>query len=207
MSFVKDPDSTLDYTIDWTEWLAGTDTISTSTWIVPAGLTKVSDTKSLLTTTVWIRGGTAGTSYTVTNRIVTVNGRTDDRSINLVIEEALGTSIFGVTAAMVKDGRFITSLTDAVIRRVAQEKEYWIATKTGYTTVPSDPATLGNLRAMVCLATAIHVKNMDPHSEGDGSYRYDHFPQATWQQELDDYWDQYLKKDDNNPVLYEQAID
>ena len=76
----KDPDAVLDYQMDWSTWL-DTDTISTSTWDVPTGLTEDSETETTTTTTVWISGGTAGTTYTVTNEIVTAAGRTDSRSI------------------------------------------------------------------------------------------------------------------------------
>lgn len=82
----KDPDSTLDYTIDWTAWL-GTDTISTSTWTIGSGLTKQTDTKTSKTATVWLTGGTAGTDYTATNRIVTVGGRTDERSMRVQVRQ------------------------------------------------------------------------------------------------------------------------
>ena len=40
--FNKDPNTLKDYTIDWTLWLNG-DTIATSSWSVPAGITDFSD--------------------------------------------------------------------------------------------------------------------------------------------------------------------
>ena len=88
MNFIKDPEAVLDYTLDWTKWLdeAG-DIIATSTWIVPTGLTKVTETNTTKLATVWLSGGTAGTNYTVTNRITTVAGRTDDRSITIRVQE------------------------------------------------------------------------------------------------------------------------
>ena len=85
-TFTKDPDATLDYQIDWSSWL-GSDTISTSTWTVPSGITKDSDTASTTTTTIWVSGGTAGTSYELVNRIVTAAGRTDDRTIQINVRE------------------------------------------------------------------------------------------------------------------------
>ena len=65
----------------------GTDTITESEWIVPEGLTKVTDSKTATTATIWLSGGTAGVNYTVTNRIVTVGGRTEDRSFTLRPQE------------------------------------------------------------------------------------------------------------------------
>ena len=86
-SFVKDPDATLDYSIDWTNWLEG-DTISTSTWTVPVGLTEPRpDVNDGSVTTVWLAGGTVGEVYSVLNRISTVAGRTDDRTLTFTIEE------------------------------------------------------------------------------------------------------------------------
>ena len=84
--FLKDPNAVLDYVNDWSEWL-GTDTISTSTWVVPTGITKDSDSKTDTSTTIWLSGGTAGTRYTVVNRIVTVGGRTEDRSLVFSVVE------------------------------------------------------------------------------------------------------------------------
>ena len=34
----KDPDEVLDYCLDWSDRLGSSDTISTSTWIVPTGI-------------------------------------------------------------------------------------------------------------------------------------------------------------------------
>ncbi|MBI4905706.1 MAG: hypothetical protein HY820_18885 [Acidobacteria bacterium] len=86
MTFAKDPNSVLDYSIDWTRWLDG-DAIATSEWIVPDGLTKVTDGRTTKTATVWLSSGSAGQSYTVTNRITTSGGRTEDRSFTVKIEE------------------------------------------------------------------------------------------------------------------------
>lgn len=85
-SFTKDPDGVLDYQIDWSDWL-GTDTIVTSTWTVGTGITKDSDTNTTTTATIWLSGGTAGTMYTLVNRITTTDGRTDDRSIYVTVKE------------------------------------------------------------------------------------------------------------------------
>lgn len=87
--FVKDPDSVLDYQENWATWL-GSDTISASTWTVPTGITKDSDTNTTTTTTIWLSGGTAGEAYTLTNRIVTAGGRTSDRSIVVYVKERVG---------------------------------------------------------------------------------------------------------------------
>lgn len=85
-SFIHDPDAVLDYEIDWSAWL-GTDTISSSTWTVPSGLTEDSSTNTTTTATIWLSGGTAGTRYEVTNHIVTAGGREEDRTIQIVVRE------------------------------------------------------------------------------------------------------------------------
>lgn len=82
----KDPDALVDYSVNWSRWLDG-DEIASSTWLVPAGLTNEGEDNTTTTATIWLSGGTIGTSYTVTNRITTVAGRTDDRSFTLTIAE------------------------------------------------------------------------------------------------------------------------
>ena len=84
--FAKDPQAVLDYQIDWSAWL-GVDTIASSTWTVPTGITKTLDTKTTTATTIWLSSGTAGLVYSVVNTIVTAGGRTQDQTIYISIEE------------------------------------------------------------------------------------------------------------------------
>ena len=83
--YKKDPNSVLDFTFNWGAWLDG-DTISTSSTTVGAGLTKDSESNTTTAATVWLSGGTAGTSYTVANRITTAASRIEDRSITVQVE-------------------------------------------------------------------------------------------------------------------------
>ena len=89
--FVKDPDSTLDYGIDWSRWLEDEELISSSQWDVPNDLTIVEDTFDPQgKTVVWLSGGVAGQLYTITNRINTNSqpvGRIEDRSITIRVRE------------------------------------------------------------------------------------------------------------------------
>lgn len=78
----KDPDEVKDYGVNWAE-LLGTDTISTSTWTVPTGITKDSQSNTTTTTTIWLSGGTAAETYSFDNLITTAGGRTYDRTIKL----------------------------------------------------------------------------------------------------------------------------
>lgn len=88
MSFKKDPNAVLDYTVDWGPWLTPMlDTISTATWIPETGLTVGTTTKTATTATAYVSGGTAGQILKLTCRITTTGGRTDDRTLTLKIAE------------------------------------------------------------------------------------------------------------------------
>ena len=84
-TFLKDPQAVLDYQINWATWLSA-DTIATSTWTVPTGLTKASSTNTTTTATVWLSGGTADTSYNIVNTIVTAGGRTEERTLTIAVQ-------------------------------------------------------------------------------------------------------------------------
>lgn len=88
MTFTKDPDAVLDYAVDWSAWLAG-DEIASSEWLLEEGalIEKAAETNSATKTTIWLRAGQKGTTYLVTNRIVTTGGRTDDRTISVKVED------------------------------------------------------------------------------------------------------------------------
>lgn len=86
--YLIDPDADLDFGHDWSDWLPDGDTITTSTWTIsPAGPTLSNSTHDDTTTTIWVEGCTAGVTYTLTNHIVTGDGREDDRSITLHCEQ------------------------------------------------------------------------------------------------------------------------
>lgn len=84
--FTKDPDATLDYEVDWTDWLNG-DTITASAFTVPTGITLATQLHTDSKAVVWLSGGTVGSKYDVVNRITTAGGRTDDRTIRIVIQQ------------------------------------------------------------------------------------------------------------------------
>jgi hypothetical protein len=89
----KDPAEVLDYGLDWSDHLAlkdPNDTISSSTWTVPAGLIAGAQFVIDGVATIWLSGGTAGANgadYTLTCRIVTSGGRTLERSVKLMVKE------------------------------------------------------------------------------------------------------------------------
>ena len=76
----KDPDSVEDFLIDWTSWLSGSDSIAAATFTAQTGLTIQSHSFTDTTATVWLSGGTAGTSYRVTCHVTTSGGRQADGS-------------------------------------------------------------------------------------------------------------------------------
>ncbi len=84
--FRKDPSAVLDYTEDWTRWL-GDDTLLSVSWSVPVGIVNAGNYSSQSTTTIWLSGGTAGISYLVTCQVSTVGGRTDQRTIQVDVED------------------------------------------------------------------------------------------------------------------------
>lgn len=86
-TFRKDPDATLDYGFDWSDWLAAGETIADSDWDIPAEIINEDEETGTDATKVWLSGGTAGTSYTITNTITTSAGRIDERSMLIIVEE------------------------------------------------------------------------------------------------------------------------
>ncbi|MDP9479818.1 MAG: hypothetical protein M3R38_29855 [Actinomycetota bacterium] len=103
--FIKDPQARLDYSLDWSAWLASGETITASTWAATTGITveaaaPYAPSFTGTATTVWLSGGTIGggeeigisrgtsqRAYRVTNTITTSAGRTDERSIFVAVAE------------------------------------------------------------------------------------------------------------------------
>ena len=96
----KDPTGKLDFKFDWaaltnengdTDWLDtdNSETISSKTVTVPAGITKVSDALADTNTSVlvWLSGGTDGEDYEVACKIVTSDNREDTRRMNIQVRD------------------------------------------------------------------------------------------------------------------------
>lgn len=91
MIYFKDPQASVDYTINWDAgYLDGT-TLSSSAWTIEpeedGGLTVDSDTNDSETATVTLSGGVVGHVYRATNTIMTSAGITDERSITILCGE------------------------------------------------------------------------------------------------------------------------
>jgi hypothetical protein len=88
---LKDPEATLDYSVDWGAEYLGGDALTESSWtVVPAesgGLSIVSSRFDLMLSTVQVAGGVAGRIYRMTNHVATAEGREDSRSIMLRVEK------------------------------------------------------------------------------------------------------------------------
>lgn len=83
---VKDPDDHKDYGLDWSAYLQS-ETIVSSQWILPDGITKQSESHTGTKAIVWLSGGTAGCSYLCTNRITTSGGRQQDETAELTVRQ------------------------------------------------------------------------------------------------------------------------
>jgi len=91
MSFyLKDPQSRVDYAIDWSGYLDG-QTIATSEWTVsPAetgGIAIEEASFDLDRSAARLSGGIVGRIYCVANRVTLSDGSADERSITLRVEE------------------------------------------------------------------------------------------------------------------------
>ena len=83
-AFRADPDSVLDYVVDWSAWLAESETITGHTITKSGTVTVDSSSESDGAVTVWLSGA-ADRRATVTCRITTNQGRIDDRSLTLIV--------------------------------------------------------------------------------------------------------------------------
>ncbi|MBC7520238.1 MAG: hypothetical protein H7268_03980 [Sandarakinorhabdus sp.] len=89
--FVKDPAALVDYAVDWTAGYLVNQTITSSAWrVVPDGAgTIVVEAQSIEPgrTTATLSGGRNGCLYHVTNTVGTSDGRTDERTLVVRVED------------------------------------------------------------------------------------------------------------------------
>lgn len=90
----KDPDEVLDYKLDWLGTSADpgplfglSDAIANSLWVLPAGISKESDTFDDGSVTIWLSGGTVGETYLILNRITTDDGRVFDQTVKIKMKD------------------------------------------------------------------------------------------------------------------------
>jgi hypothetical protein len=90
----KDPDATLDYSMDWSDWLSAGDNIATATWSVSTitgdadPVTVDSSSTNTLTgiATAIVSGGTVNNTYTLKCHVTTDNGLIDERTFRLLVK-------------------------------------------------------------------------------------------------------------------------
>lgn len=89
--FVKDPDSRIDYCVDWGAAFLGTQLIVTSNWTVSpeqeGGLSVAASAHDGRKATVTLTGWRPGASYALVNRITLSNGEVDERSVAVRVEQ------------------------------------------------------------------------------------------------------------------------
>lgn len=91
MAFQKDPQAVLDYTFDWSAWLAAGETITAATVTIAdtAGGTSalVKDSQSFTGTTVtaWLSAGAVDHVYSAVCHVTTSAARQDDRTIYIAV--------------------------------------------------------------------------------------------------------------------------
>lgn len=89
--FVKDPAATVDYAIDWTAGYLGDQSIAGSAWRVvpsaPDGIVVQADGIDPGKTIATLSGGSVGKLYHVTNTVNFSDGRTDERTLVVRVEE------------------------------------------------------------------------------------------------------------------------
>ena len=89
----KRPGDKAYWQLDFTEQLgleSPVDTISTVTWVVPAGITRITAGKLVKDAAskialIWLEDGTAGQTYAFVCTIATVNGITLQRGVTLYV--------------------------------------------------------------------------------------------------------------------------
>ena len=86
-TFQKDPDSTLDYRVDWSEWLHSAEAIVAFVPTVPDGLTASETSFDFDSCTIWLAGGTVTRAYDIGYRIQTNMDRVDERTIRIICVE------------------------------------------------------------------------------------------------------------------------
>lgn len=86
--YYKDPSARKDYPVDFTDWLDPIpDTIASVLWTVPSGITNYSESFTTKIATIWLTGGTLGTTYAINCRITTTGGRIEEQSFVVEIKQ------------------------------------------------------------------------------------------------------------------------
>ncbi len=90
----KDPDAQLTYTVDWTDWLTGNDTLQTVAWTVstisgdsaPVTVAASGIVTGTQKAYVELTGGSVQEIYEVKNTVTTADGAVDSRRFRVKVE-------------------------------------------------------------------------------------------------------------------------
>lgn len=85
--YPHDPDASLDYSLDWSEWLSDGETIIESTWSIAKGSATLSNSQvNASVTTTWLSDA-APPAVSIKNRIRTSLDRIDERTLDITVDE------------------------------------------------------------------------------------------------------------------------
>lgn len=83
----KDPNASLPWQFDWTQWLVADTITGTPVVTVDAGLTSSGQTNTTTKVNITLSGGTVGVTYKVACKITTAAGLIDERTILIRVTE------------------------------------------------------------------------------------------------------------------------
>lgn len=86
-TFTKQPADTMDYDIDYTDWLTAGDNVQSSVVAADAGITVTSTFINDPRIKIWLAGGVAGTTYKVTCTTTSADGRVRQDEFKLRVKE------------------------------------------------------------------------------------------------------------------------
>lgn len=88
--FIKDPQATLDFGFDWSQWLSDSDNETITSYTItisPCGLNNLYATSTPSgSVIVWLSSGSPSTRYLVSCLIETSGCRVDERTINIDVK-------------------------------------------------------------------------------------------------------------------------
>ena len=86
-TFIKQPSDTMDYDIDYTDWLTTGDNVSSVVITTETGITVDSSFINDPRVKIWLSGGTAGTTYKVTCTMTSADGRIRQDEFKVKVRE------------------------------------------------------------------------------------------------------------------------
>ncbi|MEY2882601.1 MAG: hypothetical protein RL490_325 [Pseudomonadota bacterium] len=89
--FLKDPAATIDYAVDWSAGYLAGQALAAADWLVApveaGGITLAASRFEPGRAVATLVGGIAGRVYRITNRVTFSDGRSDDRTLVVRVEE------------------------------------------------------------------------------------------------------------------------